>query len=1179
MQFPDAESLGRKRFPDNRSFRKDLRRVSLDIQSVMQDLQPSNYALSTNTNISKFYRTIAREFGRLSYDIDALSDDKVYTNTRIRFLQQILGERLWLFERIAPPQADDESFRDYLISIKNAYLIGSKKDNIESIASKFTGLDVHLRELYLESRNPASSYDVHDTHKMIVDVLVDHLPPHRNLTQLINDLDFFVNLIRPAHVLYDTNLIWTEILDINKAIDMYFGDTGGGCIPVYDYKPITEPSVLALHIRVTDDPSEADSKIGSIQNDAYVLYLTDGTKAILEPGEEGTGIYNARGRRITIDGLRIGDYIKLTSLEIPGDFQFWYKTPGLITNGNAQYYRSIYRRPAFQEYVKKVMDSKGRFPLQIKSSPTTLCDRWVQDLLNPLYEDLRKNCQSGADSSTSYTVTIAEHMGSPRLSLPWPPEEINDDFLSGSSYSYRMSKTPLTDGSGGSAVPSDIHVAYDTTNLFGAVEWLDSSSGKVLLTDSTSFWDSSVGHAPLYGDTLDFNYTYSLDGTDTTYSESHIFGLSYWQMPNQPIINGDNSGTLANTDDVNVWIDGTQVTDSISSILPLFGQIQLKSLTSYWNSSELGRTPDIGDTIKFEYNYGSNYIYPMIMDDVERLSDTWINNWSYGVVWDGFDSTATNSGMSLTDPTTIGYRYRTYHLHHTSVLNSPDTLLLNNYQKPANRASLINQQDSVNHDNLFFSGEFLNDTSSIIELNDEYLENGLDPILKLHSGTPPFQKTYGYQPGLIYHRKLKDIREHRHPLMYSDLLLKEFVEQGDNVSLSSICDNDAPAFKIRFTEEIPDIKECDQWILFDTVETTETELHIPGEKEAVPNLRVPGKKLRDNFVLREIGDVGIIPVTYSFETPSDSTQVVFWLPETQELSVPEHGLIDFPSLPIMKNSSVLAGPGDIGVSIDGTTIFGAVSSLDPLTGRIELSALSPVPKTEDFTLITSEIAAAEVTLDGYPDDPDAVAMSVNGTPKINGVDFWVINRTVYWTGGPLDGVLVVGDVLEFAYDENILIDSTVEFSYNILNTQDVDLIDESRSRIMDNDYVFGGSCPDPIQVDPNISFEEYINFLSDYSDDIRIKYYNRTTMQIEEHVFSGPLFEIYEPSEDELSPPEAFPDALVRIKNPIHRNELATVPSYDFFNDSIVRFQKKTFKELLPDRSFRTINIIEMAPV
>jgi len=109
---PGQEYLGRRRFPDNKSFRKTLYNRSIDILSQLQELLPSNYPNSTyDTNLAIFNRVMAREFARLRSDIDSISNDVQYTQTRIKYLQQILGERLFLGDQIAPALYNDKSYR------------------------------------------------------------------------------------------------------------------------------------------------------------------------------------------------------------------------------------------------------------------------------------------------------------------------------------------------------------------------------------------------------------------------------------------------------------------------------------------------------------------------------------------------------------------------------------------------------------------------------------------------------------------------------------------------------------------------------------------------------------------------------------------------------------------------------------------------------------------------------------------------------------------------------------------------------------------------------------------------------------------------------------------------------------------------------------------------------------
>jgi hypothetical protein len=142
------------------------------------------------------------------------------------------------------------------------------------------------------------------------------------------------------------------------------------------------------------------------------------------------------------------------------------------------------------------------------------------------------------------------------------------------------------------------------------------------------------------------------------------------------------------------------------------------------------------------------------------------------------------------------------------------------------------------------------------------------------------------------------------------------------------------------------------------------------------------------------------------------------------------------------------------------------------------------------------------------------------------------------------------------------------------------IIDRNLSRIMDDRYVFGGLCYDQEGVELNVMLNEYYSFLDDDSDGIKISFFNKDTLTIEDHIFSGPVFESYEAVEDEIGVPENFPNALVRIANPLSlNNPLNYAADYGFLNDSLVRFRKKTYQELLPDRSFRTMKLVEMLPV
>jgi len=279
----------------------------------------------------------------------------------------------------------------------------------------------------------------------------------------------------------------------------------------------------------------------------------------------------------------------------------------------------------------------------------------------------------------------------------------------------------------------------------------------------------------------------------------------------------------------------------------------------------------------------------------------------------------------------------------------------------------------------------------------------------------------------------------------------------------------------------------------------------------------------------------------------------------------------------MKDKSTYADASDVEVRIGGVPIIGAIQDFNPITGYVKLHIPS-YGVYEHIVLTQEDVDNGGIFLSSnYVRDPDNVTLTiVGGTGQVIDSDYYVYENELIWRGLPLQGLLSAGDELEIIYDTN----PPVEFRYYILNETTIEVIDEYYSRILDNEYVFGSACPDPVRMDLDARYNEYINRMDDYSDGIKLIYFNKDTFQIEEHVFSGPVFETYESSEDQISSPESFPNALVRLQASAHAgNPLRHLSSYSFMNDVAVKFRKKTFKELLPDRTFRTTKIMEMMPV
>ncbi len=212
-----------KRFKSGIEFQKQLLQLTRSIQDRLLANLPSNYSKDRNTNLSEFFRVVAKEFARLQISTSDINEDKYHTQTRTEYLFQILGDSLFLGEHAINEALSDVAYKNFLIRVRNAYMGGSRKDNIEGAVSDIVGLPVKLKEVYLELRKKNSSYTVKDTNKMFFDIFMDGDNPASNVGTVLQDLKFFIDIIKPAHVLYDTRLVWTDEFKNKEAT----------CIPSY----------------------------------------------------------------------------------------------------------------------------------------------------------------------------------------------------------------------------------------------------------------------------------------------------------------------------------------------------------------------------------------------------------------------------------------------------------------------------------------------------------------------------------------------------------------------------------------------------------------------------------------------------------------------------------------------------------------------------------------------------------------------------------------------------------------------------------------------------------------------------------------------------------------------------------------------------------------------------------
>lgn len=268
---------------------------------------PSNYTKSRSLNIGVFFEVIAKELGLVQQSASDISDDRYHDRTRVEYLFQILGDSLFLGENTITEGLSDKSYREFLLKVRNAYFGGSRRLNIERSVSDIVGLPVVLKEAYLDLRRDDSFFTLKDTHKMFFDIFMDNADSSE-IGVLLEDVRFFIDLIKPAHVLYDTRLIWTE--------ELYQENL---CTPAYIVNPMPETVYnpyglfIATYVAETiwlyeghgSEEGWVAGTIASIDINSNVIRLEDNRKIVYN---STTRFYrkDLEGSDISINELDIG---------------------------------------------------------------------------------------------------------------------------------------------------------------------------------------------------------------------------------------------------------------------------------------------------------------------------------------------------------------------------------------------------------------------------------------------------------------------------------------------------------------------------------------------------------------------------------------------------------------------------------------------------------------------------------------------------------------------------------------------------------------------------------------------------------------------------------------------------------------------------------------------------------
>lgn len=777
---------------------------------------PSNYPDTLLSNTGALYRVFGEEFERLHKSLSDIAEDKFYEGTRDENLYQVLGSLLMLGSNAVGSTGPDgvstlsgREYRTFLLKVRDAVLGGSRLANLEKSLQGILGVTVVIKELFAEAKKPNSPYGLKDTHRLLCDIDMDTPSTENSVGKLLQDIKFYLDIIRPAHSLLETRLVWTDSFNLagtcSNPLEFGVNKNGYKVRFVYESTPSRFFSLTTLTKNM--EATGASWEQGIIA----ALDTTDDQalrSIVLESGDtlvvsSASTFYasDSQGEfRIDASDLVVGEAVKFIGALAPGAMQFYETPKAVLANPLAIYNPDFTNLPALYEYAEKemeVIDGQGRFEklaadtldfdgqlvMENPLCPGSATDRKVADVLTPMYEDMRDSCDYPSTSLTHYEAVATE-----------------GQFL------FTLNPHPVLNAQGDLADVGDVQVYVNGRAIPDALDLLMNMTGEAHLA------------ADLHqGDVVRFVYSYSgrfpgkVSFTKSYTEDDRVPDVKrlLWPYPSKLLDKGtiyslqmnkfpllDVMGNLATASDLTVSVDGVIVSNAVSSLRPLLGHVELSFL------------PEIGSTVTVDYSFtDKNRTYPAAVDDPSYTYDAFLGHGHNYLLL--FDQPTANDHLAPVGNNvkimTKGYRYRAFNLTGSSVLNSMDTLTT----KESGKVSTASSFGLIGQSALIFSPEYLKDTAKYVYLDDMYLRNGLSPETVLHKGTPTFQRSFtdrgarvpgSDESGLVSHAKISDFRTQHKLALYSDLV-EVVTSSGTDVPLSSICDSKDLSIATKFQEE------------------------------------------------------------------------------------------------------------------------------------------------------------------------------------------------------------------------------------------------------------------------------------------------------------------------------------------------------------------------------------------
>jgi hypothetical protein len=181
------------------------------------NLLPSTYISTVSgPNYSVELLAVATELSRIELSLEDVYSDSDFSSTRSEFLYSIIGYLVFLEGELPTTTFDDQEFREFLINVIRIYFQGSIPKSLQEAVELLIPTGVSVTENYLLARIANSGYDISDQFgfQVTVDSTTTGFP--EDVFSLDRDIRLLLNLLRPAHTLFQIRYLFRDPYDPNS---------------------------------------------------------------------------------------------------------------------------------------------------------------------------------------------------------------------------------------------------------------------------------------------------------------------------------------------------------------------------------------------------------------------------------------------------------------------------------------------------------------------------------------------------------------------------------------------------------------------------------------------------------------------------------------------------------------------------------------------------------------------------------------------------------------------------------------------------------------------------------------------------------------------------------------------------------------------------------------------------